>query len=113
MATRATQDHARPEGPDSSRSGQEAGRPAPVEPLRSITRPLPQPLPLPQRGRTAPISLVRGAARTVGLFRKILLGDLTLWLVLTGGLTYEGVRNRLPPEHALFGAGLRLVVAPR
>src|SRR5256885_98265 len=111
MATRATRDHVRPEGPDSSRLGQEAGRPAPVEPLRSIARPLPQPVPLPQRGRTAPIALARGVTRTVGLFRKILLGDLTLWLVLTGVLTYEVIRNRLPPEHALIGAVVGLFVA--
>jgi hypothetical protein len=89
MATRATQDHVRPDGPESSRLGQEAGRPAPVEPLRSIARPLPQPLLLSQRGRTAPISVGRAVLpKTVGLFRKILIGDLTLWLVLTGVLTY-------------------------
>src|SRR5256885_812149 len=111
MATRATRDHVRPEGPDSSRLGQEAGRPAPVEPLRSLTRPLPQPVPLPQRGRTAPVSIVRGLPRTVGLFYKILLGDLTLWIVLTGVLTYEVIRNRLPPEHAMFSAIVGLVVA--
>src|SRR3954471_17931264 len=109
MATRATQDSVRPDGPDSSRLGQEAGRPAPVEPLRSIARPLPQPVPLP-RGRTAPIPVARVKAM-VGLFRKILLGDLTLWLGLTGVLTYEVIRNRLPPEHALFGAVLGLFVA--
>jgi len=110
MATRATQDHVRPEGPESGRLGQEAGRPAPVEPLRAITRPVMQPLPL-SRGRTAPITVARGVAKTVGLFRKILIGDLTLWLVLTGVLTYEVVRNHLPPEHALIGAVLGLIVA--
>ncbi|MFL5369476.1 MAG: methyl-accepting chemotaxis protein, partial [Myxococcales bacterium] len=47
----------------------------------------------------------------VGLFRKILLGDLTLWLVLTGVLTFEVVRNKMPPEHALFGAVVGLFVA--
>src|SRR5438477_3599933 len=110
MATRATQDHVRPEGPESGRLGQEAGRPAPVEPLRAITRPVMQPLPLP-RGRTAPIIVARGVAKTVGLFRKILIGDLTLWLVLTGVLTYEVVRNDLPPEHALIGAMVGLIDA--
>src|SRR3954466_4912896 len=109
MATRATQDSVRPDGPDSSRLGQEAGRPAPVEPLRSIARPLPQPVPLP-RGRTAPIQVAR-VKGMVGLFRKILLGDLTLWLVLTGVLTFEVVRNKMPPEHALFGAVVGLFVA--
>src|SRR5205814_987047 len=93
----------------SSRVGQEAGRPAPVEPLRSIARRPPQPVP-PPRGRAVPISLAR-ANKPVGLFRKILLGDLTLWLVLTGVLTYEVVRNRMPPEHAMFGAVLGLFVA--
>src|SRR5436305_5728527 len=112
MATRATQDHVRPEGPDSSRSGQEAGRPAPVEPLRSIVRPMPpSPLPLPPRSRTAPISVPRGVDRRVGLFKKILLGDLTLWFVLTGLLTYEVLRYHMAPEHALFGAVLGLIVA--
>ena len=110
MATRATKDQVRPEGPESGRLGQEAGRPAPVEPLRSIPRSLQQPGPA-ARSRTAPISIARGVVRTVGLFRKILLGDLTLWLVLTGVLTYEVIRNRMPPEHALFGAVLGLFVA--
>src|SRR5437763_16868177 len=94
MATRATQDSVRPDGPDSSRVGQEAGRHAPIEPLRSIAHPPPQPVP-PPRGRTVPISLAR-ANKPVGLFRKILLGDLPLWLVLTGVLTCEVVRNRMP-----------------
>src|SRR5256885_11906025 len=95
MATRATQDSVRPDGSDSSRLGQEAGRPAPVEPFRSIARPMPLPISLP-RGRTAPISLAR-ANRPVGLFRKILLCDLTLWLVLTRGPTFQGNRKRKPP----------------
>src|SRR3954452_623416 len=109
MATRATQDSVRPDSPGVRRLGREPGRPAPVEPLRSIARPLPQPVPLP-RGRTAPIQVAR-VKGMVGLFRKILLGDLTLWLVLTGVLTYEVVRNRMPPEHALFGAIVGLFVA--
>src|SRR5256885_14196754 len=103
MATRATQDHVRPEGPESGRLGQEAGRPAPVEPLRAITRPVMQPRPL-SRGRTAPITDARGDAKTAGLFRKMLIRDLTLWPVLTAGPSAEVVRTHLQPGHSLFGA---------
>ena len=52
-----------------------------------------------------------GASRRVGLFLKILLGDMTIWAVLSGVLTYEVFRHSLDPKHAVFGALSGLVVA--
>jgi methyl-accepting chemotaxis protein len=67
---------------------------------------------LPARRSQPPAA--RGSRR-VGLFQKILLGDLTLWCVLSAVLTYEVFRQQLPAEHALFGAmaglGIALAVA--
>jgi methyl-accepting chemotaxis protein len=59
---------------------------------------------------------VRAAGRTpmsrrVGLFLKILLGDMTIWAVLSGVLTYEVMRRGLDPEHAIAGAAAGLVIA--
>ncbi|HKB75220.1 MAG TPA: methyl-accepting chemotaxis protein [Myxococcales bacterium] len=111
MATPAAHDHAPPEGQDPGRTGQDAPRltPPPIEPLRAVPpRTLPPPVPLPARRSQPP--LPRGPRR-VGLFQKILLGDLTLWCVLSGVLTYEVFRQHLAPEHALFGALVGLGVA--
>jgi methyl-accepting chemotaxis protein len=66
------------------------------------------PVALPARRSQPPVP--RGLRR-VGLFQKILLGDLTLWCVLSGVLTYEVFRQHLAPEHALFGALVGLAVA--
>src|SRR5881392_2082191 len=49
--------------------------------------------------------------RRVGLFLKILLGDMTIWAVLSGVLTYEVIRRGLDPQHALAGAAAGLLVA--
>jgi methyl-accepting chemotaxis protein len=49
--------------------------------------------------------------RRASLFLKILLGDITLWAVLTGVLVTELILRRLPPEHAAMGALLGLVTA--
>ena len=51
------------------------------------------------------------AARRVGLFFKIFFGDMTIWAVLSGVLTYEVVNRGLDPKHALTGAAAGLVVA--
>src|SRR5216683_2617084 len=51
------------------------------------------------------------AVRRVGLFLKILLGDMTIWAVLSGVLTYEVVRRGMDPQHALAGAAAGLLVA--
>src|SRR3989442_15098549 len=85
-------------------------RPPPAtEPLRAVPpRTLPPPVALPARRSQPPVP--RGPRR-VGLFQKILLGDLTLWCVLSGLLTYEIFRQHLAPEHALFGALVGLGVA--
>ncbi|HUJ28259.1 MAG TPA: methyl-accepting chemotaxis protein [Myxococcales bacterium] len=51
------------------------------------------------------------ARRRVGLFLKILLGDMTIWAVLSGVLTYEVWRRGLESQHALAGALAGLLVA--
>jgi len=65
-------------------------------------------VPLPARRSQPPLPR---APRRVGLFQKILLGDLTLWCVLSAVLTYEAFRQHLAPEHALVGALIGLAVA--
>jgi methyl-accepting chemotaxis protein len=52
-----------------------------------------------------------GGFRRVGLFFKILLGDMTIWAVLTGVLTFEGMRKGLDPLHALGGGAAGLLIA--
>jgi methyl-accepting chemotaxis protein len=52
-----------------------------------------------------------GSGRRLGLFPKILLGDLTLWFVLSGVLVLEVVRSGLDPAHAVLGAATGLLVA--
>src|SRR5438477_85802 len=111
MATPAAHDHALPEGQEPGRPGQEPPRltPPAIEPLRAVPpRAIPPPVPLPPRRSQPPVP--RGPRR-VGLFQKILLGDLTLWFVLSAVLTYEVFRQHLAPEHALFGALIGLAVA--
>src|SRR5437763_3694169 len=49
--------------------------------------------------------------RRVRLFLKILLGDMTIWAVLSGVLTYEVIRRGMDPNHALAGALAGLLVA--
>jgi methyl-accepting chemotaxis protein len=53
----------------------------------------------------------RGSGKRIGLFRKILAGDLLLWSVLSGVLAYEVVRNRMESAHALGGAVFGLALA--
>src|ERR671935_1685275 len=115
MASPAAQEHALPDGQDAGRPGQDSARqtPAAVEPLRPVPpRSAPPPVALPARRSQPPA--IRGPRRA-GLFQKILLGDLTLWCVLSAVLTYEVFRQQLPAEHALFGAmaglGIALAVA--
>jgi methyl-accepting chemotaxis protein len=86
-------------------------------PLRPVgpSRP-PPPLPTPSQptmrpARPSQIYSARGAARRAGLFIKILLGDMTIWAVLSGVLTYEVVRRGMEPQHALAGAAAGLFVA--
>src|SRR5437763_1809832 len=116
MATPAAQEHALPDGQEAGRPGQDSPRqtPATVEPLRPVpprSAP-PPPIALPARRSQPPVAR---APRRVGLFQKILVGDLTLWCVLSAVLTYEVFRQQLPAEHALFGAlaglGVALAVA--
>ena len=83
-------------------------------PLRSVLQSRPPPatrsqsqpaLPAIRRGPLA------GSGRRVGLFLKILLGDMTIWAVLSGVLTYEVARRGLEPQHAAAGALAGLLVA--
>jgi len=111
MATPAAHEHPPPEGQEPGRPTQEAPRHTPpsIEPLRAVPpRSIPAPVPLPPRRSQPPLPR---ASRRVGLFQKILLGDLTLWFVLSAVLTYEVFRQHLAPEHALFGALIGLAVA--
>ena len=75
---------------------------------------LPPPLNTPSQVRPARPSQIYSArtpARRVGLFLKILFGDMTIWAVLSGVLTYEVARRGLDPQHALVGAAAGFVVA--
>ena len=110
MATPATHDHAPPDGQETVRQEKDGARHTPIEPLRAVPpRTLPPPVPLPaKRSQPQP---ARAAERRVGLFQKILLGDLTLWFVLSGVLVYEVFREHLLPEHALVAASVGLAVA--
>src|SRR5713226_5094025 len=107
MATPAAHEHPLPDGQEPGRQGQDSPRHTPpaIEPLRAVPpRTIPPPVALPARRSQPPVP--RGLRR-VGLFQKILLGDLTLWCVLC----YEALRQHLAPEHALFGALVGLAVA--
>src|SRR5256885_8792833 len=111
MATPDAQEHPLEGGQEPGRSAQDAPRPTPatVEPLRPVpSRSVPPPASLPARRSQPPAPK---GPRRVGLFQKILLGDLTLWCVLSAVLTYEVFRQQLPPEHALFGALAGFTVA--
>src|SRR5438132_11278314 len=87
---------------------QEAPRRTVPPPARTVPpRPASQPSMRPVRRAAA-----GGAGmRRVGLFLKILLGDMTIWAVLSGVLTYEVIRRGLDPQHALAGASAGLFVA--
>ncbi len=105
MATPAQKEHA--SDPDAR---------ALVEPLRPIgsgSRPPPGSAQTPSRGWPAafPAPQPRASMRRVGLFFKIFLGDMTIWAVLSGVLTYEVVRRGMDPQHAMAGASAGLVVA--
>jgi methyl-accepting chemotaxis protein len=49
--------------------------------------------------------------RRVGLFLKILLGDMTIWFVLSGVLTYEVARRAMEAQYAIAGTTVGLFVA--
>ena len=83
-------------------------------------RPLAPTYPPPPLSQSAPptrpparraVGSASSAVRRVGLFLKILLGDMTIWAVLSGVLTYEVVRRGMDPQHALAGAAAGLLVA--
>ena len=89
-----------------------------TEELEAPLRPISQSRPAPSRTTSQPsIRPVRPAARSssnsrrVGLFFKFLLGDMTIWAVLSGVLTYEVIRRNMEPQHAIVGAGAGLFIA--
>ena len=88
-------------------------------PLRTVSRPS---LPPPRNSGATTIPNLRpskagsgagggGGIRRVGLFLKILLGDMTIWAVLYGVLTYEVVRRGMEPQYAIAGTTVGLLVA--
>ena len=82
-------------------------------PLRPISQSRPAP-PLttsrPSMRPLRPASRYSGSRR-VGLFFKILLGDMSIWAVLSGVLTWEVIRRGMNPKHALAGAAAGLFMA--
>jgi len=86
-------------------------------PLRPLAPPSRPPASRPPSQPTLPpvrMTAGRGAgggSRRVGLFLKILLGDMTIWAVLSGVLTYEVARRGLDPQHAIAGAASGFLVA--
>ena len=95
MATPAHQELFRQDDPDLMTPPSRPALP------RDVTSPAMKPI---RRGTPAP-------ARRVGLFLKILLGDMTIWAVLSGVLTYEVIRRGLDIQHAGAGALAGLIVA--
>src|SRR5438270_3051223 len=89
--------------------------PAPEEQdllLRPLSSPPSRPQVAPTASQPSLTRLARGAGtRRVGLFLKILLGDMTIWAVLSGVLAYEVAGRGLVPQHALVGAVAGLLVA--
>ena len=87
---------------------QEAPRRTVPPPARTVPpRPASQPSMRPVRRAAA-----GGAGmRRVGLFLKILLGDMTIWAVLSGVLTYEVYKNNFPEQRAVIGSAIGLLVA--
>ena len=63
------------------------------------------------RAQRPAAALSRTPGRRVGLFRKILAGDLVLWGVLSGVLVYEVWRQRMEADHAMGGSLVGLALA--
>ena len=80
--------------------------------LRAVPPGRPPAAHVPSQPAIAPVKAApRAVGRRVGLFLKILLGDMSIWAVLSGVLTYEVLRRGLEPQHALAGALAGLLVA--
>ena len=89
-------------------------------PLRPVTASRPPPIttpPVPSTRPARPTSAARGTSgsgmglRKVGLFFKVFFGDMTIWAVLSGVLTWEVARRGMDPQHAIAGAAAGLLVA--
>ncbi|HUC07199.1 MAG TPA: methyl-accepting chemotaxis protein [Solirubrobacterales bacterium] len=83
-------------------------RPTPVEQLRPVR--VATPLTTTRTSQRV-MAVQKVPGRRVGLFFKILAGDLTLWAVFSGVLTYEVFRNNFVSERALLGSVIGLAVA--
>ena len=82
-------------------------------PLRSLATPArpPPPPPAPSSPGLRPVRPSRASSRRLGLFFKVFFGDMSIWAVLSGVLTYEVIRQGLHPQHAIAGATAGLIVA--
>ena len=74
-----------------------------------VTQALPPWLPQP-RASVGPQRAASGARR-VGLFLKILFGDLTIWCALAGVLAFEWFKQRMDPAQAAIGMSGGFVIA--
>src|SRR5437764_518398 len=72
-------------------------------PLRSLATPArpPPPPPAPSSPGLRPVRPSRASSRRLGLFFKVFFGDMSIWAVLSGVLTYEVIRQGLHPQHAI------------
>ena len=84
-------------------------REVPLRPVAPQARPPP---PAPSSPGLRPVRARGGAqSRRLGLFYKVFFGDMSIWAVLSGVLTYEVIRRGLHPQHAIAGATAGLLVA--
>src|SRR5918912_1029216 len=85
-------------------------REVPLRPL-TTTQPRPPP-PAPSSPGLRPVRARGGGqSRRLSLFYKVFFGDMSIWAVLSGVLTYEVIRRGLHPQHAIAGATAGLLVA--
>ncbi|MBS2025145.1 MAG: methyl-accepting chemotaxis protein [Deltaproteobacteria bacterium] len=99
-------------GPDSPPLGEGGSRSlSPIDSFRAIPNPSRPSMPPVPRTQAPPAARQASEIRRAGLFLKILLGDLTLWCVLSAVLAYEMIRERMEGGHAFVGALLGLLVA--
>ena len=84
---------------------------APLRPISQSRSAPPRPASQPSLRPVRPAQRTSLVSRRVGLFLKILLGDMTIWAVLSGVLTWEVMRRNMDPKHALVGAAAGLFIA--
>ena len=84
---------------------------APLRPISQSRPATPRTASQPSMRPVRPSPRISPSFRRVGLFFKILLGDMTIWAVLSGVLTWEVIRRNMDPQHALVGAAAGLFIA--